>query len=136
MKAFFDTGVTINTFFKAVLPRAEFEKFFSLYDIFVCPVVKHELLLGTIHPKTKAALSRFFDQCPACDAPSRELWGKMTEIMKQLRWRENRQQNDVLIALTAEQENASLITYDARFESLKGLVDFELVLLGEKQQTE
>lgn len=132
MKAFFDTGVYINAFFRGVLPKTEFEKFFSLYDVFVCPVVKHELLLGTIHPKTKSALSRFFDQCPSCNAPSREMWGKMTEIMKSLKRRENSRQNDALIALTAEQENATLITYDADFESLKGLVGFELVLLKEK----
>ena len=131
MKAFFDTNVYINTFFKAILPRAEFEKFFSLYDIFVCPLVKHELLLGTIHPKTKKTLSRFFDHMPMFEAPTRGMWGKTTEVMKKLKWRENRQQNDVLIALTAEKEAATLITYDKHFEELKTSIMFELVLLKE-----
>lgn len=131
MKAFFDTNVYINTFFRTTLPRAEFEKFFSLYDIFVCPVVKHELLLGTIHPKTKKTLARFFDELPTFDAPTRTLWEQTTEVMKKLKWRENRQQNDTLIALTAHEEKASLITYDKHFAELRDLVIFDLVLLKE-----
>ncbi len=129
MKAFFDTSVYINTFFKALLPKEDFQKFFDLYDIVICPIVKHELLLGTIHPKTKKALDRFFDQCPVVEAPTRELWMEMTEIMKKLHWRENRQQNDILIALTARKEAATLITYDRHFGALQELIDFELILL-------
>ncbi len=44
MKAFFDANDYINTLLKTTLPREEFVKFFSLYDIVVCPIVKHELL--------------------------------------------------------------------------------------------
>ena len=131
MKAFFDTNVYINTFFKSVLPRAEFEKFFFLYEIVVCPVVKHELLLGTIHSKTKRTLERFFDSCEVLDAPSKKIWEDTTKLMKVLNWRENRQQNDVLIALTAKYEDATLITYDRHFEKMQGHIDFEWVLLRE-----
>lgn len=131
MKAFFDTNVYINTFFKAVLPREEFAKFFALYDVIVCPIVKHELLLGTIHKKTRKELERFFDQCPTVEAPTREMWEEMTERMKQLKWKENRQQNDLLIALTTKKEKATLMTYDVHFQKLKELIDFELVLLRE-----
>ncbi|MBI2981568.1 MAG: PIN domain-containing protein [Deltaproteobacteria bacterium] len=131
MKAFFDTNVYINTFFKAVLSREDFQKFFELYDIVVCPVVKHELLLGTIHPKTKKALERFFNECPVLEAPTREIWQEMTETMKKLRWKENRQQNDLLIALTAQKEEATLVTYDKHFETVQDWIEFELVLLRE-----
>lgn len=131
MKAFFDTNVYINTFFKAVLPRDEFERFFAIYDVVICPIVKHELLLGTIHKKTRKELERFFDQCPILEAPSNKIWEEMTEIMKKLRWKENRQQNDILISLTARQEEATLITFDSLFEKLQEMVDFELVLLQE-----
>ena len=131
MRAFFDTNVYINAFFKKVLPRAEFEKLFSLYDIVVCPVVKHELLLGTIHKKTRKELEQFFDQCPLLEAPTKKMWEEMTERMQSLKWRENRQQNDLLIALTAREEQAALITYDGHFQKIKPWVDFELVLLSE-----
>lgn len=134
MKAFFDTGVYINTFFRTILPRADFEKFFSLYDVFLCPIVRHELLLGTIHPNTRKILNRFFDQCPCCEAPSREMWEKTTSLMKILGWRENRQQNDVLIALTAEREKATLVTYDAHFEMLGKLIGFDFILLEEHRK--
>lgn len=132
MKAFFDTNVYINAFFKSGLPRDEFEKFFSLYEIVVCPIVKHELLLGTIHPKTKRTLERFFDSCEVLEAPSKKIWEATTTIMKTLGWRENRQQNDVLIALTAKNEGATLITYDGHFEKLRKLIDFDWVHLSEK----
>lgn len=132
MKAFFDTNVYINTFFKSVLPREEFEKFFSLYEIVVCPVVKHELLLGTIHPKTKRTLERFFDSCKVLEAPSKKIWEDTTKLMKNMGWRENRQQNDVLIALTAKNEDATLVTYDRHFAKLRELVEFDWVHLHEK----
>lgn len=131
MKAFFDTGVYINAFFKKVLDRREFEKFFATHEIVVCPIVKHELLLGTIHQKTRKELERFFDQCPLLSAPSGEIWEEMTQLMKKLGWRENRQQNDILIALTARAEPATLIAYDKHFGMIRKLIDFELILLGE-----
>ena len=133
MKAFFDTNVYINTFFKKVLPREEFSKFFMLYDIVICPVVKHELLLGTIRKKTQKELENFFEQCPLLEAPSQKTWEEMTEVMKKLKWRENRQQNDILIALTARETDSAIITYDRHFEHLKSQIDFELVLLMEEK---
>ena len=134
MKAFFDTNVYINTFFRKVLPREEFEKFFELYDIVICPVVKHEILLGTIHQKTQKELEHFFAQCPILEAPSRKIWEEMTEIMKKLKWRENRQQNDLLIALTAREADATIITYDRHFEHMKSWIDFEMILLFENSR--
>lgn len=131
MKAFFDTDVYINTFFKKVLPRGEFAKLFSLYEIFVCPVVKHELLLGTVRKETKKELETFFDQCPLLEAPDHKMWSEMTNLMKKLNWKDNRQQNDLLIALTAKESEATLITYDRHFEDIRELVDFELVVLRE-----
>jgi predicted nucleic acid-binding protein len=131
MRAFFDTNVYINAFFRSVLPREEFENFFSLYDIVICPVIKHELLLGTIHAKTKKELERFFNQCPILEAPTHAMWGQATDLMKRLKWKENKQQNDVLIALTAHQEQACLISYDKHCVKLKELIKFELVLLKE-----
>lgn len=129
MKAFFDTNVYINAFFKTHLPRDQFVRFFSLYDVVVCPIVRHELLLGTIHKKTRQQLEQFFDQCPVVEAPSKAMWEEMTDIMKKLHWKENRQQNDVLITLTAHREEATVITYDKHFELLKDKIDFQLVLL-------
>lgn len=129
MKAFFDTNVYINTFFKKKLDRNEFAGFFDLYEIGVCPVVKHELFLGSIHPRTRLELGEFFDQCPLYAAPSAETWDEMTGIMKKMGWKENRQQNDLLIALTAREEDACLISYDFIFERLRDLIGFELVFL-------
>lgn len=131
-RAFFDTGVYVNAFFKKLLPRHEFEKFFSLYEIYLSPVVRHELLLGTVHQKTRKELERFFDQCPLLGAPSEKTWDRATGIMKQLGWKENRQQNDVLIALTAHVETATLITYDSHFSMIKKHLYFDLALLEEK----
>ena len=130
-RAFFDTGVYINTFFKRVLLREEFEKLFSLYDIFLCPIVKHELLLGTVHPKTKKELERFFNQCPLLGTPTQNMWDRATELMVRLGWRENRQQNDILIALTAHEEPATLIAYDRHFREIRKHLNFEFVLLQE-----
>lgn len=132
MKAFFDTNVYINTFFKQQLPRDQFINFFKIYDIFVCPVVKHELLLGTINSKTRHELELFFDQCPVLEAPSATLWNATTDLMKKLGWKENKQQNDVLIALVANQEPATLITYDKHFKQIAKHLEFDLVLLEEK----
>ncbi len=131
MKAFFDTNVYINTFFKKTLSREEFSQFFSFYDIFVCPIVRHELLLGTIRSETRKELELFFDQCPLLEAPSIRLWSETTQVMKRLHWKENRQQNDLLIALTARESDSTLITYDSHFEIIQKEVDFELVLLKE-----
>ncbi|MBI2339103.1 MAG: PIN domain-containing protein [Deltaproteobacteria bacterium] len=135
MKAFFDTGVYVNAFFKKTLPRDEFEKFFALYDVFLCPIVRHELLLGTVHQKTRRELERFFGQCPLLNAPSEKTWDQATDIMKRLGWRENRQQNDVLIALTAHEESATLITCDGHFSMINKHLDFDLVLLEEKPRS-
>ena len=132
MKAFFDTNVYINTFFKTILPREKLIEFFDLYEIVICPIVKHELLLGTIHPKTFRELERFFHRCPILEAPDFEMWEETTEIMKVLKWRENKQQNDVLIALTARKEQATLITYDRHFLQLEDLIKFHLILLKEQ----
>ncbi len=132
MKAFFDTNVYINTFFKTVLPREQFIEFFELYEIVVCPVVKHELLLGTIHQKTRLELEHFFHRCTILEAPNFKMWEEMTETMRALKWRENKQQNDVLISLTARNEKAVLITYDQHFLKLKELIMFDLILLKEK----
>lgn len=129
MKAFFDTGVYIKAFFTTALPRPEFEKLFSLYQIVVCPIVRHELLLGTIHPKTKKELEKFFSHCPTLEAPTKEMWDEMTGVMKSLGWKENRQQNDLLIALTAQKEKATLITFDKHFETIRTKINFELVRL-------
>ncbi len=131
MRAFFDTNVYISTFFKKLLPREEFERFFTLYEIVVCPIVKHELLLGTIHPKTRKELEAFFDQCPVLDAPDRHLWEEMTDLMRKLKWKENRQQNDLLIALTSKHANATLITYDHHFEDIAKIFHFDFILLQE-----
>ena len=130
MKAFFDTNVYINAFFKKKLARDEFAGFFDLYEIGVCPVVKHELFLGAIHPRTRLELGEFFDQCPLYAAPSAETWSEMTGSMKKMGWKENSQQNDLLIALTAREEGASLISYDTVFERLRDSIGFELILLA------
>jgi len=131
MKAFFDTSIYINTFFRKQLPKDEFLNFFKVYEIVVCPVVRHELLLGTINPKTRKELASFFDQCPVTEAPTSDMWSTMTDVMKKLGWKENRQQNDVLIALVANKEPAVLITYDTHFKQIAKHIGFELVLLGE-----
>jgi len=130
MKAFFDTSVYINTFFKKALSLAEFEKFFDIYEVVVCPVVRHELLLGSIHPHTRKALERFFDECPLLPAPSVKEWQSLTEVMQKLGWKENRQQNDVLIALTAREYQATVITFDRHFELIQKHLHFEYILLG------
>ena len=131
MKAFFDTNVYINSFFKKKLSREKFAQFFSIYEIFICPVVKHELLLGTIQPDTRKELEAFFDTCPSLPAPGIQLWSETTKFMKKLNWRDNHQQNDLLIALTARETESTLITYDRHFERIQKEVDFELVLLRE-----
>lgn len=132
MQAFFDTNVYINTFFKRVLPYDQFLNFFKIYDIAICPVVKHELLLGTINPKTRRELETFFDKCPVLEAPTNVLWNTMTEVMKKLGWKENKQQNDILIALVANKAPATLITYDKHFKQIAKQIDFEMVLLEEE----
>lgn len=131
MKAFFDTNVYVNSFFKKILPHEEFVRFFDLYDIVICPIVRHELLLGTIHEKTRKELDSFFEKCPVLEAPTKEVWEDATHLMKKLKWKENRQQNDILIALTAQSEEAAVITYDRHFEDMKKWISFELVLLRE-----
>ena len=52
--------------------------------------------------------------------------------MKALGWKENRQQNDVLMALTAKYSNTAIITYDRHFERVRELLDFQMVLLKER----
>ena len=134
MKAFFDTNVYIQAFFRKGLSREKFANLFAAYDVVVCPIVKHELLLGVIQPSTKKELEAFFDQCPVLEAPARHMWEEMTGIMKKLNWRENHQQNDLLIALTAREEDATLVTFDRHFEKIQKYVDFELVLLKETKR--
>ncbi len=131
MKAFFDTNVYINTFFRKLLPKEEFARIFEIYEIVLCPIVKHELLLGTIKEKTRGELQKFFDLCAEIEAPNKKIWQEATIFMKQLGWKENKQQNDVLIALSARRENATLITYDRHFEKLAEKIGFELLLLVE-----
>ena len=133
MKAFFDTSVYINTFFRKVLTKKEFTAYFDLFEIVICPIVKHELLLGTIHQHTREQLEKFFDKCPIISPPSNAQWDEVTTVMRKLNWKENRQQNDVLIALLAKDEPATVITYDKHFQPIKKHVDFELIVLEEKK---
>ncbi|MBF0492948.1 MAG: PIN domain-containing protein [Deltaproteobacteria bacterium] len=133
MKAFFDTNVYVNTFFRPVLPKAQFESYFKSYEVWICPLVKHELLLGTIHPKTKADLEKFFLACPTFEAPDREMWNQATELMKKMKWKESKHQNDVLIALTACRESALLFSYDKIFKILQKELSFSFQCLEEKK---
>lgn len=132
MKAFFDTNVYVNTFFRPLLPREEFQKYFEIFEIVIHPIVQHELLLGVKSKKVKRELDHFFRECEILEAPSRTTWEEATRLMNRLGWKENRQQNDVLLALGAQENSATVISYDTHFERLPSLIPFNLILLREK----
>jgi predicted nucleic acid-binding protein len=114
MIAFFDTNVFID-FLKGIFPKATYDQYREEYIIRMCPIVYHELIRGV---KSKALKERMEDvtkQFIFLPPPTNAMWIKVGEIAGRVIGSYDERalekiQNDLLIALTARENGATLIT--------------------------
>lgn len=138
MKAFFDTNI-YSDYIKGVFPKENYHRYFEKYVIRMCPVVYQELIRCVksveLKKKIEVATGKILFLLP----PTTAMWisaGKSAN--KVLGTYDERPlekiQNDLLIALTARESGAILITQDKFFRTIQKHVPFQLILhAGERK---
>ena len=136
MIAFFDTNIYID-FLKGTFPETLYQQYFHKFIIRLCPVVYQELLRGirseSVRKKVVAATKNIRFLAP----PTNKMWTKAGELTgKIVRSFEEKTlekiQNDLLIALTARENGATLITQDKDFSVIQKHLKFKLILLSQQ----
>lgn len=133
MIAFFDTNIYLDVL-KGKFSKDIFDGYFSKYVIRLCPVVYHELLRG-MREALIHKVQRDFGKIIRLPAPTAEQWKEAALLIPQIEGSKDirnleRLQNDVLIALTARSQGATVITQDRGFESIHKKVVFNLKVVG------
>ena len=130
MIAFFDTNIFIDVL-KGLLPQSTYNQWREEYVIRMCPVVYQELIRcvksESLKEKIEAATEKFILFPP----PTNEMWITAGEMAGKVAGTYDeraleRIQNDLLIALTARQNGAVLITQDLFFKNIQKYIEFRL----------
>ncbi|MBI2340169.1 MAG: PIN domain-containing protein [Deltaproteobacteria bacterium] len=139
MKAFFDTNIYFD-FLKGRFPKLLYDSYFKKYIIRICPVVYQELIRCIRSGEVKKRVERMTRMVAFLPAPTVEMWKTAGEIAGQVAGSHDERtlesiQNDLLIALTARENGALLITQDKFFRAIQKHVPFQLILhVSEKKQ--
>lgn len=131
MIAFFDTNIYID-YLKGAFPREVYNSYFHEYIIRVCPVVYQELIRGIRTEAIRKKVERALHPLVFLPPPTNAMWIQAGELAsKVLGSKDERSlekiQNDLLIALTARMNGATLITQDHHFLKIKKQLDFKLL---------
>ena len=136
MIAFFDTNI-YSDYLKGAFPKENYEKYLEKYLFRMCPVVYQELIrcirTESLKKKVESATKRIIFLPP----PTTNMWIKAGELAGKLLGNHDERtlekiQNDLLIALTARENGALLITQDKFFRALQKNIPFHLILHSRK----
>lgn len=138
MIAFFDTNIYID-FLKGTFSRSLYDRYFEKYIIRLCPVVYQELIrclrTDTIKKKVEQATKKII----FLEAPTTRMWiktgqlaGKIAGSFDELTLEKN--QNDILIALTARENGALLITQDKHFHLIQKHIPFSFIFHSNEEK--
>ncbi len=132
MIAFFDTNIYID-YLKGSFPQALYERYFREYIIRICPVVYQELIRGIRSNSIKKRVVQITKPIKFLPPPTQSMWirtGELAAIVMKSRNERSLEkiQNDLLIALTAHSNGATLITQDRDFLKIRKYLDFKLIL--------
>jgi predicted nucleic acid-binding protein len=116
-----DTLVIINWMKKRQSPIRMLEPFFRAGRLVSCGVIRVEVLRGMTEPETKMEFETFFDLIPEVPLTS-ALWKHVSDVAWSLdRKGEVLALPDLIIAVSAIQAKAELVTQDAHFLKIPGL---------------
>lgn len=132
MIAFFDTNIFID-YIKGIFPKKLYDQYREEYVIRMCPVVYQELIRCVRSESLKKRIKETVESFIFFPSPSNNMWIKAGELAgKVIGTYDERAlekiQNDLLIALTALQNGATLITQDQHFQAIQRHVPFNLIL--------
>lgn len=132
MIAFFDTNILID-FLKGIFPRKLYDQYREKYIIRMCPIVYQELIRGVRSEKIKEKIEETFARFIFFPPPTNAMWIQAGELAgKVIGGYDERAlekiQNDLLIALTARHNGATLITQDQQFKMIQRHLPFRLII--------
>lgn len=133
MVVFFDTNVYIDLL-KGRLDSRKYQEIFSRHVVRICPVVYHELLRGIRNPKVLRKVESTVKKIHFLSSPTTNMWIQAAHLAVRVVQTSDavslsNMQNDLLIALTARESGATLITRDRHFMRIRKHLVFEHVLL-------
>jgi predicted nucleic acid-binding protein len=116
-----DSSFLIDRLRRGEDPLVELAQFSDEYDFFTCGVVSVEVLRGMKLPKAHARMSQFLG-CMSYVPTTSAVW----ERVAQLAWELDRagrimQVTDMVIAVSAMQADAAVLTMDSDFHRVPGL---------------
>ncbi len=132
MIAFFDTNIYIDLL-KGIFPKSIYDRYFEEYIIRLCPVVHQELIRCIRSGRKKSEIEQITQKIISLPPPTNEMWIRTGELAGKVIGSYDERalekiQNDLLIALTALQNGATLITQDHHFKMIRKHIPFQLIL--------
>jgi len=132
MIGFFDTNIFID-FLKGIFPKKLYDQYRTEYVIRMCPVVYQELIRCVRSETLKIRIQDITEKFIFFPPPTNNMWIRAGELAgKVMRTYDERAletiQNDLLIALTALQNGATLISQDQHFKMIQRHIPFHLIL--------
>ncbi len=131
MIALFDTNIYIDELIGR-LPAGKFNKWRLQYILRLSPVVYHELLRGA---RNLSLIHEIRQKTLLLPAPSFTMWEKSAYILRHFREKFgsseelHKLQNDILIALSARENGALLITRDKHFKQIADFLAFSYLIV-------
>jgi predicted nucleic acid-binding protein len=132
MIAFFDTNIYID-YLKGIFPKKLYDRFFEEYIIRLCPVVYQELVRGVRSETLKKRIEEITEKIIFFPPPTNAMWIQAGELAGKVIGSYDERalekiQNDLLIALTARHNGATLITQDQQFKMIQRHIPFRLII--------
>ncbi|QQR81929.1 MAG: PIN domain-containing protein [Deltaproteobacteria bacterium] len=136
MIAFFDTNIYID-YLKGTFPQETYQDYFQKYVIRLCPVVYQELVRGIRSEKVRKKVEAITKRILFLPPPSNAMWIKTGQLAAKVMKSFDaisleKIQNDLLIALTAYEHGAILITQDRHFQMIQKHLSFKLDFFDSK----
>lgn len=134
MIAFFDTNIYID-YLKGAFPKSQYDRYFHDYIIRMCPVVYLELTRGIRSEPLKKKIEQATKKIIFLPPPTNRMWVQAGLLAAKVMGSYDEKtlekiQNDLLIALTARENGAVLITQDHHFNAIRKHVSFQFQILS------
>ena len=97
------------------------ESWIRSQSLFICGIIRAEVIRGIISPKQRRRVEEFFELIPEIPTDSK-IWNKVSDLA----WRMDREGmilplSDLIIAACAMRVGATVITLDQHFHEIPGL---------------